>query len=226
MSNMVWFHRLILTLVLTLFAIGTDCANAAPTENSELPSSKENDRSEDPDRVKTKTDANQGTKDLEEHNLMPTARLPSPSEKATRTYYYPYRKALSPMVGFAMTTDRDTPFTYSAGINYLWPRFTSPQAEIGADIMGEFGGHIHFSVRKIWFERNYYRPYLLGGITHEVDARDGFATILDWENYYLHAALGFEDVILLPKSARLEIRGLAGLERQMLILLIGGAWAW
>lgn len=225
---MVWVHRLILTLVLTLFAMSEGVGNAAPTENSELPSSKD-DKSTNSSPTAAPDSAGgpqRGSEDLEDNNLLTTPQPERPSERASRTYYYPYRKALSPMVGFALTTDRDTPFSYSAGINYLWPKFTSPQAEIGADIMGEFGGHIHFSVRKIWFERSYYRPYVLGGITHEVDARDGFATILDWENYYLHAALGFEDVVLLPKSARLEIRGMAGLERQMLILLIGGAWAW
>jgi len=197
---------------------------SAPGKDSALPET--TDKATTQSGSSTAKDESERVDALEEYNLLSTPP-PSPLPPgASATLYYPYRKSLSPMVGFVLTTKTDTPFTYVAGISYLWPRFRSPQAEIGADIMGEYGGHVHFSVRHIYLERSYFRPYLLWGLTHEVSARDGFASPLDWDNYYVHAACGFEDVIRLPQSARLEIRALAGPEKQMLILSLGGSWGW
>jgi hypothetical protein len=61
-------------------------------------------------------------------------------------------------------------------------------------------------------------------LTHEAVPEDKLATFVNLENYYLRIGIGFEDVIKLPKSVRLEIEGLAGTEKQMYKICLGYSW--
>lgn len=163
-------------------------------------------------------------KEIDDNNLMlPRSDLPSTSVVA-RSFYYPYRQELAPRMGLVLTTDSAHPVTYLLGITYLWPRFQSPQAELGADILPDYGGHLNFGVRHIFKERDYFRPYLLWGLSHEAVARDGLATLTNFDNYYLRGSAGFENVIRLPQSVRIELEVRAGLAKQLLILCLGAAW--
>lgn len=144
--------------------------------------------------------------------------------EASRTYVYPYRQQLVPRVGYVRSNDDDDPHTYMFGISYLWPRYVSPQAEIGADLVNKYGGHINFGIKHIVFERGFFRPFWLWGITHEAVPEDRLATFVNLENYYLRIAVGFEDVIKLPKSVRLEAEALAGTDKQMFKVCLGYSW--
>jgi hypothetical protein len=168
--------------------------------------------------------------DLDENNLI-SAPTPPPPPDATRTYVYPYRQNLAVRFGGVFSTEKidppdDNRFTYLMGVTYLWPRYSSPQAELGADIAVKLGGHLHFAVKHIWFERNHFRPFWLWGLTHEAVPDDRLGTFLNHENYYGRVAIGMEDVITLPKSVRLELDLLAGVEKQMLELIFGYSWGW
>lgn len=182
-----------------------------------------------PDVLEKKADSSKETpastgQEIDDNNLMlPRTDLPATSEVA-RSFYYPFRQELAPRAGLVLSTDSAHPVTYLLGITYLWPRFQSPQAELGADILPDYGGHLNFGVRHIFRERDYFRPFFLWGLTHEAVARDGLATLTNFDNYYLRGSVGFENVIRLPQSVRIELEARAGLAKQLLILCVGAAW--
>ena len=163
-------------------------------------------------------------REIQDYNLMPSPPAEPLSKEATETFYFPYRQALSPRLGAVFTTEKENAWEYLLGINYLWPRYASPQAELGVDLLSHFGGHLNFGVRYILFQRNYFRPFFLWGMTHEVVATERLATITNIDNYYLRLAVGMEDTLKLPKSIRLELETLIGLEKQMLLLCFGYSW--
>lgn len=163
-------------------------------------------------------------REIDEYNLIPTPpQSPMPKE-ATETYYYPFRQALSARFGGVLTDDKHDAVEYTLGIAYLWPRFAQPQAEVGADLLSAFGGHLNFGVKHTYFDRNYFRPYFLWGASHEVSAKDHLATITNIKNYYLRLAIGMEDTISLPKSVRLDLEARLGIDRMMLLLNLGFSW--
>jgi hypothetical protein len=215
----VWFMSFFLTLVLTLIAMAP-AAVANPTKSRPAVNKVMKPPPDD------SPSAPRPVNEMDEYNLLPTPPMELPGKEASKTYVYPYRQALAPRLGMMGSTDEETQFTYLVGISYLWPRYASPQAELGADVVSKFGGHLNFGVKYILHERNYFRPYWLWGLTHEVVPDDRLATFLDTDNYYGRLGVGFEDVIELPKSVRLELELLAGLDRQMLLLCFGYSWGW
>ncbi|MGE0762726.1 MAG: hypothetical protein AB7N80_05560 [Bdellovibrionales bacterium] len=214
MSMQVWVRIQLLTLVLTLLATN---ALATTPDKTEAPLSK-------PGHVTPPPPAPGDGRELDEYNLLSTPpALPLPPE-ARETHYYPFRQALSPRLGAVITNDEDHQFEYLLGISYLWPRYRQPQAELGVDLLSGLGGHLNFGVRHIFFERNYFRPYFLWGLTHEVVPEDRLATITNIDNYYLRIAVGMEDTLELPKSVRLELEGQLGIDKYLLLLCLGYTW--
>ncbi len=214
----VGFRLHFLTFVVTVVATG-DIAFANP-ERPRVPPGKP----PGPSSPVTPTGPTEPSRELEEYNLIATPPAQPLPPEASRTYIYPYRQALTPRIGLVTSTDDDEPDTSLLGILYLWPRYLPPQAEIGADFVNKRGGHINFSVRDIFFERGYFRPFWLWGITHEVVPEDRLATFVNIENYYFRVALGMEEVIVLPQSFRLELELLAGTRKQMAIVSAGCSW--
>lgn len=51
-----------------------------------------------------------------------------------------------------------------------------------------------------------------------------FATVANFDNYFVCASVGMEDVTEMPKSVRLELQLLAGLKGQMAMLYVGSSW--
>lgn len=212
------FRLNFLTFVITLTAI---CAPAhAKPEKAKVPTA---NPTSPPPPASTPPPAKPAT-ELDEYNLMPTPPPEPLPEEAAKTYVYPYRQQLTPRAGYVGSNDDDDPYTYMFGILYLWPRYVSPQAEFGADLVNKYGGHLNFAVRTTFYERGYFRPFWLWGLTHEAVPEDKLATFVNLENYYLRIGIGFEDVIKLPKSVRLEIEGLAGTEKQMYKICLGYSW--
>ncbi len=209
----VWVKIQLLTLVLTLSAMPNAVASPAKPQMT-APA----------DKVEADQPPAGDGREIDEYNLMPSPPPKSLPKGARDTYYYPFRQALTPRIAAVAVDDRKNPLEYALGVFYLWPRFRQPQAELGVDFLSRYGGHLNLGVRRIFFERNYFRPYYLFGLTHEVVAKDRLATVTNIDNYYVRIAAGMEDAIRLPKSVRLEIEARLGLERMMLFLSLGYSW--
>ena len=215
---------LILTLVLmnlprTAFAV-SKAAGSTPLAPPSAPS---------PQQIKAPPNAIKGNTEVDttvdEQNLM-LSPPPTPHVVPPRARYYPYRQSLGFHLGAFSSNDGAHPWTWLIGINYLWPRFLSPQVELGADVVANFGGHLNFVIRHILRQRNYVRPYYSWGITHEVTASEGLASFSNYKNYYLRLAIGAEIVRKLPRSARFELGGIAGAKKYGSYFTFGWAWGW
>jgi hypothetical protein len=167
------------------------------------------------------------TNDIDANNLM-LAPLESPKENPSSESEvqndYRYRQSLTPILGLVGSTDADHRLEYNIGFRYLWPRFYQPQAELGVELLSEFGGHALFGVKRTFFDRTLYRPFYLYGISHEFVPKERIATVTTYKNYYLRGSIGFEDTLKMPKSIRVELEARLGIERQMILLNFGYSW--
>jgi hypothetical protein len=206
-----------LTFVLTLFAIGIPraTANPPPIPAPILP----------PGKVSPEPPPTATGRELDDNHLMATP-IPTNRAEFERARMYPYRQALSVRVGPVGSTDRELGSTMLFGVQYLWPRYASPHAEFGADVVVGLGGHLNAGVRHIYRERQFLRPYLLWGLTHEVSPSAGYATFLSSRNYYLRAGAGFEMVHRLPRSLKIDFELLSGTKKHMILMGLGYSWGW
>lgn len=204
-------------LTLVLFLLSSQ-GLATPTENVDKP------QPYVPINKTEKPPAN--AEELNEYNLLESPPDPKDKSQQGYPYFFPYRQSLTPRFGIQNSAEDNPTWTYLVGISYLWPRYASPQAEIGADVVVGIGGHLHFSVRHILYDRNFFRPYFSWGATHEVIPDDGMATFTNFDNYYARGSVGFENVVKLPRSVRVELEALVGLKKYMLVLSYGYSWAW
>lgn len=215
-------HFLTFVLIVNLFSIlvGPSFSSANPPHKSEIETgrateAKPNDPKPDPDQPT-----------LDDMNLMMAQPKEPPPKDLDKTYYYPFRQSLAPRFGAVFSTDRDHRWSYLLGFSYLWPRYASPQAELGADIYAGQGGFLHFGVKTIYFERNYFRPFWVWGLSHQVIPEDRLTTFANIDNYLGRLSVGMEDVVDYPTSVRLELELLLGLKRQLVVLGFGYSWAW
>jgi len=163
---------------------------------------------------------------IDDNNLMIRENPPPPTRSREAARYYHYRQALSPRILGGITTDSEDSSAYGVGIAYQWPKVSSPYAEIGADVVTPFGGYLNFGVKHVFFERNFFRPNFIWGLSHELVAREKLATFTNIDNYYARISVGFERVTQLPQSFRLEVQAMVGIEKILVLLGIGYVWAW
>lgn len=154
---------------------------------------------------------------------------PMTSEKTEKSnYFYPYRQSMSPKLGLVIDPDliKESDLPLIIGIRYLLPRRRSPQWEVGFDIVTDEGAHISVGQRYIINPRSPFRPYFaLSGLL-VAQAEEQLATITDYKNYFIKMSGGFEDIIKLPMSVRIEAEFAVGIERQFALLNFGYSWGW
>ena len=150
------------------------------------------------------------------------------SDQQKVRYFYPYRQSMSPKLGILLDPDmlRESEVPLALGIRYMLPRRRSPQWEIGFDILTEEGAHVYLGKRFITNPRRPFRPYFTVSGMLSAQAEERLATITDFKNYYVKLGAGFEDIIKLPMSVRIEVEFAVGLERQFAIFNFGYSWGW
>lgn len=153
---------------------------------------------------------------------------PIDSKNPKIRYFYPYRQSMSPKLGIILDPDllRNSDVPLALGVRYLLPRRRSPQWEIGFDVVTDEGAHIYLGKRFISHPRRPFRPYFTVSGMLSAQAEERLATITDYKNYYMKLGGGFEDIIKLPMSVRLEVEFAVGLERQFAMLNFGYSWGW
>ncbi|MCB0384244.1 MAG: hypothetical protein KDD43_02530 [Bdellovibrionales bacterium] len=168
-----------------------------------------------------------GRDEIEKNNLSITPVEMTEAQKKEVTYVYPYFQSISPRIILIADLDsiRDGGgVPYGLGVTYLAPRKRQPQWEGGADLFSNSNGHIHAGLRWVHFSDNYFRPYYKAGLAHVWKAEEKLASFSNWKNYYLKGAVGFEDVIKPPMSARLEMEIAVGTEEVLLMFSLGYSW--
>ncbi|MCB0365141.1 MAG: hypothetical protein H6624_10480 [Bdellovibrionaceae bacterium] len=164
---------------------------------------------------------------IESNNLSITPVEMSEAEKKEISYVYPYLQSISPRIILIADLDairEGESVPYGLGVTYLAPRKRQPQWEGGADLFSNSDGHLHLGLRWVHFSDNYFRPYYKAGIAHVWKADEKLASFSNWKNYYLKGAVGFEDVIKPPMSARLEMELAVGTEEMLIMFSLGYSW--
>ena len=149
--------------------------------------------------------------------------------KKNRDFFYPYTQSMSPKLGLLFdmaNTDSDDAFLYLLGVNYMLPRYRSPQLELSADLISNSTGHLSAVVRWILFERNSFRPFYKAGLTHKVEADQQLGSFTNLDNYLIRVGAGLEEYLKDPASIRLEAELSIGLENIFFGLILGYSWGW
>lgn len=207
-----FFQRFSLFLTLVLF-----CLNASSTPHEHSP---------DPKRKIEESKATNDTVEKEYLLLSPDSAT-IPKTATSKTKYYPYTQAMSPMIGILLNAQDiggATQVLYK--IDYLIPKFRSPQLEIGVDLSSNSTGFFNIAYRWIHKERSYFRPYFKIGMSHNIIPDEKLASFTNSDNYYLLAGAGLEDLLSPPMSVRLEIHSIIGLRFIGLGLSFGYSWGW
>lgn len=206
-----------LTLVLVIGA------EAAPlSEEMEILSPRESQN--EPDRTPSSTQPNL----IEQNSLSITPVEVKRETTKKASFFYPFLQSISPRLFLIADLDllRDGQLPYGLGVSYLVPQLHQPQWEVGADLFSNSNGQISVSLRQIYFADNYFRPYIKLGLGHIWRAEEKLASFSNWKNYLLRAGIGFEDVIKIPMSARIEVEAALGTETSFFIMSLGYSWGW
>lgn len=164
---------------------------------------------------------------IDSNNLVVTPVELTAQEKKEISYLYPYRQSIAPR--FILIADLDQlrdgdGLPYGLGVGYLAPRKRQPQWEAGAELYSTSDGQIYASARWTQFPDNYFRPYAKLGVSHIWRADEKLVSFGNWKNYFLRAAVGFEDVIKPPMSVLLELAVAVGTEETQLQFSFGYSW--
>jgi hypothetical protein len=143
--------------------------------------------------------------------------------------YYPYMQSISPRLGTLLnmqtfTEEKGNAFKMLYGFQYLFPRYRSPQLEVGADLIKDFNGQIHFSKRWTINDRSSFRPFYKLGVLIQAVGKEGIATFTNYENYLLKTGIGFEDMYKKPLSIRLDFEVAIGFENVFAFFTLGYSW--
>lgn len=140
---------------------------------------------------------------------------------------YTYTQSLSTRIGFLYDIKSNDPFSYAIlGATYMFPQNKSPQHEIGADIITNGKGFLHWGKKFIHKERSFFRYYYKYGLNHYLVPSDGLASFVNYKNYLLLLNAGLESVISLPTSYRLDATLSVGTNYIFLSLYLGLTWGW
>lgn len=147
------------------------------------------------------------------------------SDKNKTVEFYPYLESISPKFGFLLNL-KESEFKLLLGVSYMFPRYKSPQIEVGADMISDSTGFFRGDFRQIYSPRSYFRPYYKYGLAINVDGDSGLGSIVTLNRYYAHVAAGIEDYLKDPASIRVETELFLSMEKLFWGTVISYSWAW
>jgi hypothetical protein len=154
---------------------------------------------------------------------------PAPEKINSDDFFYSYRRALIIRAGALYDTEAAQNGTSNPlvdlGLGYLFPDEKWKSLEAGADLLSDGTGVLHLE-KRFEFSRTRFRPYLKAGAGLRVDPSDQLATFLKYQNYQLRGAAGFDQLIQLPASLRIEIESTISTKTVQIGLSIGAVWAY
>ncbi len=146
-----------------------------------------------------------------------------------QSYYYPYKKSVSPRIGFVFDPDKlreKLELVFLFGFVFLLPSENSNHWEIGFDVHTGGVGYLQFNRRWIFTNTEKFRPFLRAGVSSRMKSSQGFASVVNQDNVQLRLGFGFEDLIINPMSAAVGLDLAVGSDQSFLAVLLGYSWAW
>lgn len=146
-----------------------------------------------------------------------------------KSYYYPYKRSISPRVGFVFDPDKlrdNKELVFLFGFVFLLPSESADHWELGFDVHTGGLGYLQFNRRWVASHTEKFRPFLRAGISSRMKGEQGFASIVNQENVQLRIGLGFEDLLINPLSAAVGMDLGIGSDQTFLAVLLGYSWAW
>lgn len=145
-------------------------------------------------------------------------------------YYHSAAQAITPRLGVIYgiedDSDSDKALDILLGFNYLLPKPRGTRWEVGVDLTTMDRGHFHIYRRKIYNEKGAFRPYYKYGLTTKLIGSEKLGTFVNKDNYILGAGIGFEDIVRIPRSIRLELEALVGQKDILIVFTYGYSFSW
>lgn len=148
-----------------------------------------------------------------------------PAVKEQSIKYYPFLNSGSPRLGILFNSENIKEPSYLLGFTYMFPKYKSPQIEIGFDLLNNNTGFLQISKRYIINERQYFRPYYKWGGAILMMPETKLAGLFAIQNYYLRLSVGLEDLLKPPMSVRIELEASIG-AKLYFALNFGYSWGW
>lgn len=161
--------------------------------------------------------------DLDAFSLSPSPPVP-PATLSEKEYYYAFEHSLSPRFGYQYDFhDKKNKFSGGFSYNHISP--IGESYEFNLDFLGG-KGRFDIAKKKILNYSGRLRYNFKYMLAVDLNPKDGLATILKYQNYYIAAGTGFEFTIFDPASIRLDIEIFQSTERTIAAAFIGYAFAW
>jgi hypothetical protein len=208
------FPNFLTVLIIVLSTLTAPNARATPAPVSPDLSAKGNSQSE-------ATPA-----ELERAKLVvPSAAEPIQIRPIENDYFYRYHQSLSLRGGGEVALgDLQNPGP-TMGILYWLPLRSGSSIEPGVDLSRDGFGTIHAGLRTVLGNER-FRWFYKWGAGIRIVASDQLVTFVRPRNWQLRAAGGFEITLSDPISFRLDFDAIYGLERSLVDLTLGLAFAW
>lgn len=211
-------------LAIYLFGVS---ATAAPDDSVTIPTTPQSEPvapSTIEEDVRLKTMEVTQPKGQEKTNLREQAK-----DREDKPYYYPYKKSISPRIGFVFDPDKlreKLELVFLFGFVFLLPSETSNHWEVGFDVHTGGVGYLQLNRRWIFTSTEKFRPFVRAGISSRMKSEQGFASIVNQDNVQLRLGFGFEDLLINPLSAAVGMDLAVGADQTFLAVLLGYSWAW
>ncbi len=150
-------------------------------------------------------------------------------EREDQPYFYPYKKSVSPRIGFVFDPDKlreKLELVFLFGFVFLLPSNTSNHWELGFDIHTGGVGYLQVNRRWVFTSTEKFRPFLRAGVSSRMKSEQGLASVVNQDNVQLRLGFGFEDLLINPLSAAVGMDLAVGSDQTFLAVLLGYSWAW
>lgn len=171
--------------------------------------------------------------DLSQFSITPAPPVPK-AKKTEKPVYVYYKSAMSPRFGAVIGNAEEEnnsdaqafDFGYLLGFNYYYDTITQGKFETGLDLYSDGIGVFNFSKKWVYSPTAKLSPHIKVGVDLILRPKNGFATILDIDNYLLFGSLGIEDFLYDPMSLRFDIEAAVGIKDYSIRLVFGYTWGW
>ncbi|MCC6278054.1 MAG: hypothetical protein IT289_09085 [Oligoflexia bacterium] len=119
---------------------------------------------------------------------------PEDQHESRPKYFYPYLSSLSFVFGGTLSSPEDgSVVSYGLfGASYLWPSSTARHIESGAEGFASGQSDFWTSYRVHWVSTARVRPFWSLGLGVKIFSNRGLASFLEFKNFYIRGAVGFE----------------------------------